>query len=109
MKKVFVSVLICSFFYGCVSNSSVIQDRVELPVKIIDEELSRTCKFVGVATGYSYNPFKSKAENVAEAKLTAAKKAFLMGGNAAVMNFTYVEYPSNYVAVNMNACDCLKL
>ena len=107
MVKVFVPVLICSFFCGCVSTSSSVKtDRVELPVEIISQEVSRTCKFIGVANGHSYNPFKSKHENEEEAKLIAAKEAFLMGGNAAVINFTYVEQPSNYVAVNMNACDC---
>ena len=109
MKKVMVAVMICTFFYGCVStSSSVMPDRAELPVKIIDQELSRTCKFVGVATGHSYNPLKSKNENEAEAKLIAAKEAFSMGGNSAVINFTYTENASNYVAVNMNACDCSK-
>ena len=109
MKTVFVSVLICIFFYGCVStSSSVMPEKVNLPVKIINQELSRTCKFVGVATGHSYNPFKSKIENEAEAKLIASKEAFSMGGNSAVVNFTYTEYASNYVAVNMNACNCSK-
>ena len=107
MKKVFVSVLICTFFYGCGStSSSVLTKKAELPVKIINQELSRSCKFVGVATGQSYNPLKSQFENQVEAKLIAAKKTFLMGGNSAVINYTYTEYASNYVAVNVNACDC---
>ena len=107
MKKVFVCGLICLFFSGCGSNHlGIVSGASDLPVKFIDEDVAKDCKFVGVANGHANNPFKSVNGNKFDARLMAAKEAFSLGGNAVVINYTYVEYPSNYVAVNMDVCNC---